>query len=167
MVWLLEVKLAASRAGCLTSVPLPPQDWAKSSSCEPSLSSAVHRRRESGDKMRDLEAPPSPLCYSAVQHDETQRRKSGQGVMASKVRPCGTLAALLGQRLLTPVHFSHVCLSARWAAVPGSQYAGHGPDPRPDHGAAEEQQRLTAVLQRLQQPDQHSFLLRGHHPLPR
>ncbi|CAL8323651.1 unnamed protein product [Gadus morhua 'NCC'] len=42
-----------------------------------------------------------------------------------------------------------------------------GADPGPEHGAAEVQPGLPALLQRLQHPDQHPVLLRGHHPLPR
>lgn len=65
--------------------PLPPQDWAKSNSCEPSLASTLQRRRESVDKMRELEAPPSPLGYSAMQPDDPHRGRIGQGTIASKV----------------------------------------------------------------------------------
>uniref|UniRef100_A0A3Q1CNJ3 IMD domain-containing protein n=1 Tax=Amphiprion ocellaris TaxID=80972 RepID=A0A3Q1CNJ3_AMPOC len=60
------------------------QDWAKSSSCEPSLASTLHRRRESVDKMRELEAPPSPLGYSGMQPDDPHRARSGPGTMTAK-----------------------------------------------------------------------------------
>ncbi|XP_075875513.1 MTSS I-BAR domain containing 2a isoform X3 [Nelusetta ayraudi] len=60
------------------------QDWAKSNSCEPSLASTLHRRRESVDRMRELEAPPSPLGYSGVQPDDPHRGRIGQGTIASK-----------------------------------------------------------------------------------
>lgn len=65
---------------------LLPQDWAKSSSCEPSLASTLQRRRESMDKMRELEAPPSPLGYSGMQPDDPQRARIGPGTIAAKVR---------------------------------------------------------------------------------
>lgn len=38
------------------------------------------------DKMRELEAPPSPLGYSAMQPDDPHRGRIGQGTIASKVR---------------------------------------------------------------------------------
>uniref|UniRef100_A0A3Q2VVQ9 MTSS I-BAR domain containing 2a n=1 Tax=Haplochromis burtoni TaxID=8153 RepID=A0A3Q2VVQ9_HAPBU len=60
------------------------QDWAKSSSCEPSLASTPQRRRESVDKMRELEAPPSPQGYSGMQADEPHRVRSGPGTIAAK-----------------------------------------------------------------------------------
>lgn len=40
------------------------------------------------DRMRELEAPPSPLGYSAMQPDDAHRGRTGQGTMASKVRSC-------------------------------------------------------------------------------
>ncbi|TMS05060.1 MTSS1-like protein, partial [Larimichthys crocea] len=60
------------------------KDWAKSSSCEPSLASTLHRRRESVDKMRELEAPPSPLGYSVMQADDPHRARIGPGTIAAK-----------------------------------------------------------------------------------
>ncbi|XP_063336135.1 MTSS I-BAR domain containing 2a isoform X1 [Pelmatolapia mariae] len=60
------------------------KDWAKSSSCEPSLASTPQRRRESVDKMRELEAPPSPQGYSGMQADEPHRVRSGPGTIAAK-----------------------------------------------------------------------------------
>uniref|UniRef100_A0A8P4K220 MTSS I-BAR domain containing 2a n=1 Tax=Dicentrarchus labrax TaxID=13489 RepID=A0A8P4K220_DICLA len=60
------------------------QDWAKSSSCEPSLATTLQRRRESMDKMRELEAPPSPLGYSGMQPDDQHRARIGPGTIASK-----------------------------------------------------------------------------------
>lgn len=38
------------------------------------------------DKMRGLEAPPSPLGYSAMHPDDPHRGRIGQGTTASKVR---------------------------------------------------------------------------------
>lgn len=61
------------------------QDWAKSSSCEQSLASTLHRRRESVEKMRELEAPPSPLGYSGMQSDDLHRARIGPGTLAAKV----------------------------------------------------------------------------------
>uniref|UniRef100_A0A671TH39 MTSS I-BAR domain containing 2a n=1 Tax=Sparus aurata TaxID=8175 RepID=A0A671TH39_SPAAU len=62
----------------------PTADWAKSSSCEPSLASTLQRRRESMDKMRELEAPPSPLGYSGMQPDDPHRARIGPGTIAAK-----------------------------------------------------------------------------------
>lgn len=62
------------------------QDWAKSSPCEPSLASTLQRRRESVDKMRELEAPPSPLGYSGMQPDDPHRVRIGPGTIGAKVR---------------------------------------------------------------------------------
>lgn len=59
--------------------PLLLQDWAKSSSFEPSLANI---RRESVDKMRELEAPPSPLGHPEDPH----RVRTGPGSIAAKVR---------------------------------------------------------------------------------
>ncbi|XP_068168804.1 protein MTSS 2-like isoform X2 [Antennarius striatus] len=59
----------------------PTTDWAKSSSCEPSLASTVHRRMESVDKM---EAPPSPLGYSGTQQDDPHRARIGTAAIAAK-----------------------------------------------------------------------------------
>nr|XP_033478110.1 MTSS I-BAR domain containing 2a isoform X1 [Epinephelus lanceolatus] len=58
------------------------KDWAKS--CEPSLASTLQRRRESMDKMRELEAPPSPLGYSGMQADDPHRARMGPGTIAAK-----------------------------------------------------------------------------------
>ncbi|KAM7414204.1 hypothetical protein PAMA_019157 [Pampus argenteus] len=62
----------------------PTADWAKASSCEPSLASTLQRRRESVDKMRELEAPPSPLGYSGMQSDDQHRGRIGQGAIGTK-----------------------------------------------------------------------------------
>ncbi|XP_024137093.1 MTSS I-BAR domain containing 2a isoform X5 [Oryzias melastigma] len=55
----------------------PTADWAKSSSCEPSLASTPQRRREPADKMREAEAPPSPQGYPGMQADDLGRARSG------------------------------------------------------------------------------------------
>ncbi|XP_055365582.1 MTSS I-BAR domain containing 2a isoform X4 [Betta splendens] len=60
------------------------KDWAKLSSCEPSLAATLQRRRGSVDKMRDLEAPPSPQGYSGMQPDDPHRARIGPGSMAAK-----------------------------------------------------------------------------------
>lgn len=52
------------------------KDWAKSSPCEPSLASTPQRRRESLDKAREHEAPPSPHGYSGMQTDEPHRTRN-------------------------------------------------------------------------------------------
>uniref|UniRef100_A0A674MWY0 MTSS I-BAR domain containing 2a n=1 Tax=Takifugu rubripes TaxID=31033 RepID=A0A674MWY0_TAKRU len=58
----------------------PTADWAKSGSCETSLASTLQRRRESVDKMKELEAPPSPQG----QPDDPHRARVGLGSMAAK-----------------------------------------------------------------------------------
>ncbi|XP_076741705.1 MTSS I-BAR domain containing 2a isoform X3 [Maylandia zebra] len=76
------------------------QDWAKSSSCEPSLASTPQRRRESVDKMRELEAPPSPQGYSGMQADEPHRVRSGPGTIAAKLgEPLSPAASTLAMVL--------------------------------------------------------------------
>ncbi|XP_029951351.1 MTSS I-BAR domain containing 2a isoform X3 [Salarias fasciatus] len=62
----------------------PTADWAKSSSCEPSLASTLQRRRESMDRMRELDAPPSPQGYSGMQPDDLHRARSGPGSITAK-----------------------------------------------------------------------------------
>ncbi|KAM9377890.1 MTSS I-BAR domain containing 2a isoform 2-T2 [Pholidichthys leucotaenia] len=62
----------------------PTAEWAKSSSCEPSLASTPQRRRESVDKMRELEAPPSPQGYSGMQADDPHRARGGLGMVSAK-----------------------------------------------------------------------------------
>ncbi|XP_072241554.1 MTSS I-BAR domain containing 2a isoform X2 [Leuresthes tenuis] len=62
--------------------PTALQEWAKSSSCEPSLASTLQRRRE--DKMREMEAPPSPQGYSGMQPDDPHRVRSGPGIITAK-----------------------------------------------------------------------------------
>ncbi|XP_054631740.1 MTSS I-BAR domain containing 2a isoform X3 [Dunckerocampus dactyliophorus] len=59
------------------------QEWAKTNQCEPSLASTLQRRRESLDKMREPEAPPSPKGYG-MQADDTHRARVGPGVIAAK-----------------------------------------------------------------------------------
>uniref|UniRef100_A0A3P8NR42 IMD domain-containing protein n=1 Tax=Astatotilapia calliptera TaxID=8154 RepID=A0A3P8NR42_ASTCA len=78
----------------------PTADWAKSSSCEPSLASTPQRRRESVDKMRELEAPPSPQGYSGMQADEPHRVRSGPGTIAAKLgEPLSPAASTLAMVL--------------------------------------------------------------------
>uniref|UniRef100_A0A4W6EXE4 MTSS I-BAR domain containing 2a n=1 Tax=Lates calcarifer TaxID=8187 RepID=A0A4W6EXE4_LATCA len=62
----------------------PTADWAKLSSCEAPLASTLQRRRESMDKMRELEAPPSPQGYSGMQPDDPHRGRIGPGTIAAK-----------------------------------------------------------------------------------
>lgn len=38
------------------------------------------------DKMRELEAPPSPLGYSGMQPDDPHRGRIGPGTIGAKVR---------------------------------------------------------------------------------
>ncbi|XP_077372774.1 MTSS I-BAR domain containing 2a isoform X4 [Festucalex cinctus] len=60
------------------------KDWGKSSQCEPSLASTLQRRRESLDKIRDMEAPPSPKGYSGNQGDDAHRARIGPGMITAK-----------------------------------------------------------------------------------
>ncbi|CAG5958310.1 unnamed protein product [Menidia menidia] len=60
------------------------KEWAKASSCEPSLASTLHRRKETVDKMREMEAPPSPQGYSGIQPDDPHRVRSGPGMITAK-----------------------------------------------------------------------------------
>uniref|UniRef100_A0A3Q2E948 MTSS I-BAR domain containing 2a n=1 Tax=Cyprinodon variegatus TaxID=28743 RepID=A0A3Q2E948_CYPVA len=62
----------------------PTADWVKSSSCEPTLASTPQRRRDSVEKMRELEAPPSPQGYSGMQTGDRQRARSGPGIITAK-----------------------------------------------------------------------------------
>uniref|UniRef100_A0A8C5BZA0 MTSS I-BAR domain containing 2a n=1 Tax=Gadus morhua TaxID=8049 RepID=A0A8C5BZA0_GADMO len=60
------------------------QDWAKSSSYEPSLAATLQRRRESLDRMREPESPSSPQGYSGysgLHPDEPQRSRTGAGAV--------------------------------------------------------------------------------------
>ncbi|XP_057691933.1 protein MTSS 2-like isoform X1 [Corythoichthys intestinalis] len=60
------------------------KEWAKVSQCDPSLASTLQRRRESPDKTRDTEAPPSPKGYSAIQGDDVHRARMSPGVLTAK-----------------------------------------------------------------------------------
>ncbi|XP_039664978.1 MTSS I-BAR domain containing 2a isoform X6 [Perca fluviatilis] len=79
------------------------QDWAKS--CEPSLASTLQRRRESVDKMRELEAPPSPLGYSGMQPDDPHRARIVPGTIAAKhgepISPAASTLAMVLTRGLS------------------------------------------------------------------
>ncbi|XP_007561402.1 MTSS I-BAR domain containing 2a isoform X4 [Poecilia formosa] len=57
------------------------QDWAKSSSCEPTLASTPQRRRDFVEKMRE---PPSPQGYSGMQPGDLHRARSGPGIITAK-----------------------------------------------------------------------------------
>ncbi|XP_043981138.1 MTSS I-BAR domain containing 2a isoform X6 [Gambusia affinis] len=59
----------------------PTADWAKSSSCEPTLASTPQRRRDSVEKMRE---PPSPQGYSGMQPGDLHRARSGPGIITAK-----------------------------------------------------------------------------------
>lgn len=81
----------------------PTADWAKS--CEPSLASTLQRRRESMDKMRELEAPPSPLGYSGMHPDDPHRARMGPGSIAAKhgeaISPAASTLAMVLTRGLS------------------------------------------------------------------
>ncbi|XP_054890131.1 MTSS I-BAR domain containing 2a isoform X2 [Poeciliopsis prolifica] len=57
------------------------KDWAKSSSCEPTLASTPQRRRDSVEKMRE---PHSPQGYSGMQPGDLHRARSGPGIITAK-----------------------------------------------------------------------------------
>ncbi|XP_054890146.1 MTSS I-BAR domain containing 2a isoform X4 [Poeciliopsis prolifica] len=59
----------------------PTADWAKSSSCEPTLASTPQRRRDSVEKMRE---PHSPQGYSGMQPGDLHRARSGPGIITAK-----------------------------------------------------------------------------------
>ncbi|KAK9516944.1 hypothetical protein VZT92_024849 [Zoarces viviparus] len=79
------------------------KDWAKS--CEPSLASTLQRKRESVDKMRELEAPSSPLGYSGMQPDDPHRARIIPGTIAAKhgepLSPAATTLAMVLTRGLS------------------------------------------------------------------
>ncbi|XP_019749800.1 MTSS I-BAR domain containing 2a isoform X1 [Hippocampus comes] len=60
------------------------KDWAKSSQCDPSLASTLQRRRESLDKIRDMDASPSSIGYSGIQGDDAHRARIGPGMITAK-----------------------------------------------------------------------------------
>ncbi|KAG7259323.1 hypothetical protein CRUP_006592 [Coryphaenoides rupestris] len=63
------------------------QEWAKSSSYEPSLATTLQRRRESLDRMREHESLSSPQGYSGysgMHPDEPHRSRTGAGAIAVK-----------------------------------------------------------------------------------
>uniref|UniRef100_A0A1A8LIS6 Metastasis suppressor 1-like n=1 Tax=Nothobranchius pienaari TaxID=704102 RepID=A0A1A8LIS6_9TELE len=62
----------------------PTADWAKLSPCEASLASTLQRRRESVEKMREMETPPSPQGYSGMQPGDLHRVRSGPGMITAK-----------------------------------------------------------------------------------
>ncbi|KAF7657916.1 hypothetical protein LDENG_00020190 [Lucifuga dentata] len=81
------------------------KDWAKSNSCELSLVSTLQRRRESLDRMRELEAPPSPQGYSGLQPDDPHRSRIGPAATAAKhgepISPAATSLAMVLTRGLS------------------------------------------------------------------
>ncbi|XP_037111077.1 MTSS I-BAR domain containing 2a isoform X6 [Syngnathus acus] len=81
------------------------QEWAKSNQCEPSLVSTLQRRRESLDKIRDREAPPSPKGYSGIQGEDAHRARIGPGMITAKhgepLSPAATTLAMVLTRGLS------------------------------------------------------------------
>ncbi|XP_061629164.1 MTSS I-BAR domain containing 2a isoform X4 [Phyllopteryx taeniolatus] len=76
------------------------QEWAKSSQCEASLASTLQRRRESLDKTRAMEAPPSPKGYSGIQGDDAHRARIAPGMIAAKLgEPLSPAASTLAMVL--------------------------------------------------------------------
>ncbi|KAM4618712.1 MTSS I-BAR domain containing 2a isoform 2-T2 [Polymixia lowei] len=83
----------------------PTADWAKSSSYEPSLATTLQRRRESLDRMREQEVPPSPQGYSGMHPDDLQRSRIGPGAIAAKhgepISPAASTLAMVLTRGLS------------------------------------------------------------------
>ncbi|XP_049580375.1 MTSS I-BAR domain containing 2a isoform X3 [Syngnathus scovelli] len=81
------------------------QEWAKSNQCEPSLVSTLQRRRESLDKIRDKEAPPSPKGYSGIRGEDAHRARIGPGMITAKhgepLSPAATTLAMVLTRGLS------------------------------------------------------------------
>ncbi|XP_061629162.1 MTSS I-BAR domain containing 2a isoform X2 [Phyllopteryx taeniolatus] len=78
----------------------PTAEWAKSSQCEASLASTLQRRRESLDKTRAMEAPPSPKGYSGIQGDDAHRARIAPGMIAAKLgEPLSPAASTLAMVL--------------------------------------------------------------------
>ncbi|KAM8861822.1 MTSS I-BAR domain containing 2a isoform 2-T2 [Synchiropus picturatus] len=75
---------ASETCQSLSECNSPTADWAKTSPCDPSLAGTLQRRRESLDKMRELEPPPSPQGYSGMQPDGTHRARFGPGTLVAK-----------------------------------------------------------------------------------
>ncbi|XP_053283574.1 MTSS I-BAR domain containing 2a isoform X1 [Pleuronectes platessa] len=99
----------------------PTADWAKLSSCEPSLASTLQRRRESVEKMRDLEAPPSPHGYSGMQPDDSHRGRPGP---ASKHgEPLSPAASTLAMVLTRGLSMEHQQKSSRDSLQYSSGYS--------------------------------------------
>ncbi|XP_049580373.1 MTSS I-BAR domain containing 2a isoform X2 [Syngnathus scovelli] len=83
----------------------PTAEWAKSNQCEPSLVSTLQRRRESLDKIRDKEAPPSPKGYSGIRGEDAHRARIGPGMITAKhgepLSPAATTLAMVLTRGLS------------------------------------------------------------------
>ncbi|KAM9816192.1 MTSS I-BAR domain containing 2a isoform X3 [Syngnathus typhle] len=81
------------------------QEWAKSNQCEPSFVSTLQRRRESLDKIRDTEAPPSPKGHSGIQGEDAHRARIGPGMITAKhgepLSPAATTLAMVLTRGLS------------------------------------------------------------------
>ncbi|KAM9816191.1 MTSS I-BAR domain containing 2a isoform X2 [Syngnathus typhle] len=83
----------------------PTAEWAKSNQCEPSFVSTLQRRRESLDKIRDTEAPPSPKGHSGIQGEDAHRARIGPGMITAKhgepLSPAATTLAMVLTRGLS------------------------------------------------------------------
>ncbi|XP_061773817.1 MTSS I-BAR domain containing 2a isoform X3 [Nerophis ophidion] len=77
----------------------PTAEWAKSNQCEPSLASTLQRRRESMDKMRELEAPPSPKVYGMQAEDTNRARIGPASIIAKHGEPLSPAASTLAMVL--------------------------------------------------------------------
>ncbi|XP_061532741.1 MTSS I-BAR domain containing 2a isoform X4 [Phycodurus eques] len=76
------------------------KEWAKSSQREASLASTLQRRRESLDKTRAADAPPSPKGYSGIQGDDAHRARIAPGTIAAKLgEPLSPAASTLAMVL--------------------------------------------------------------------
>ncbi|XP_076588439.1 MTSS I-BAR domain containing 2a isoform X2 [Chaetodon auriga] len=79
----------------------PTADWAKVSASEPLLAGTLQHRRESADKMRELEALPSPLGYSGMQVNDPHQVRIGLTKITPKLSPAASTLAMILTRGLS------------------------------------------------------------------
>uniref|UniRef100_A0AAY5KME0 IMD domain-containing protein n=1 Tax=Esox lucius TaxID=8010 RepID=A0AAY5KME0_ESOLU len=84
----------------------PTADWSKTSTYEPSLAATLQRRRESLDRMRGQEVPPSPNGFSGMDAPDTPRSRLARANIAAKhggeaMSPAASTLAMVLTRGLT------------------------------------------------------------------
>uniref|UniRef100_A0A6Q2Y305 IMD domain-containing protein n=1 Tax=Esox lucius TaxID=8010 RepID=A0A6Q2Y305_ESOLU len=82
------------------------KDWSKTSTYEPSLAATLQRRRESLDRMRGQEVPPSPNGFSGMDAPDTPRSRLARANIAAKhggeaMSPAASTLAMVLTRGLT------------------------------------------------------------------